>query len=157
MVTDWFKRDRSEALFRRVAHSQRRSSTRGGFTLVELLTICLIIGTLAGMMLPSWIRAKFKAYHAACCENSHNIKVAINLYQTQEHEYPPNLPILVSEKFIAALPYCPSNPSSNYGTGYEVSPDYKAFTLSCPGVHHIQLPVRQGYPQVTSDGTQINE
>lgn len=128
-----------------------------GFTLVELLTICMIIGILAGMMLPSWIRAKFKAYHAACCENSHNLKVAVNLYHTQEHDYPADLSKLVSEKFISAIPVCPSNPTSNYSSGYQVSPDFKAFTLSCPGVHHLQLPVRPGYPQVTSDGSQINE
>jgi len=65
----------------------RRSSARG-FTLIELLVVITIIGILAAIALPNYIRAKDKAKEAEVKANLHTIQIALERYMTDNNEYP---------------------------------------------------------------------
>ena len=59
-----------------------------GFTLIELLVVITIIGILAAIALPNYIRAKEKAKETEVKANLHTIQIALERYMTDNSEYP---------------------------------------------------------------------
>jgi len=59
-----------------------------GFTLIELLVVITIIGILAAIALPNYIRAKEKAKEVEVKSNLHTIQIALERYMTDNNEYP---------------------------------------------------------------------
>ena len=62
--------------------------TQRGFTLIELLVVITIIGILAAMALPNFIKARAKAKEAESKSNGHAIQVAVERYATDRKNYP---------------------------------------------------------------------
>lgn len=123
------------------------------------MTVLVILGLLAAMIFPRFMRARFKAYHNACLQSTKNIATALESYSIDnEHQYPPNLATLTlpvsGVAYINSLPTCASAPGALYQTGFQTSADHKMYTVTCPGIHYAQLPgeIRQGYPQYNNRG-----
>ena len=120
------------------------------------MIVLSILGILFVILLPVLMRARLKSYHTACIQNERNIATALQLYANEnENRYPDSLTDLTgrpgSAYFIQSITTCPSNRTS-YGLGYSVSQENTEYLLSCPGIHHIQLPgqVQGTYPRFTN-------
>jgi type II secretion system protein G len=59
-----------------------KRNTQRGFTLIELLVVITIIGILAAIALPNYIKAKDKAKEAEVKANVHTIQIALERYAT---------------------------------------------------------------------------
>src|SRR5262245_16256164 len=62
--------------FRGHTHMQRKS----GFTLVEMLIVIAVIGTLVALLLPAIQSARASAQKTSCANRLHQIGVAMTLY-----------------------------------------------------------------------------
>jgi prepilin-type N-terminal cleavage/methylation domain-containing protein len=68
-----------------------KHSIQRGFTLIELLVVITIIGILAAIALPNYIKAKDKAKEAEVKANCHTIQIALERYATDHSGAYPNL------------------------------------------------------------------
>ncbi len=127
---------------------------RRGFTLIEMLIVIAIIATLAAIMVPVFMRARFKTYHSACGANLRNIGTGLEGYAIEnDMNYPENLAdlTLMGEAHMKALPVCPSV-NEGYEDTYERYANDKRYIITCPGIHHIQLPgiCEEGAPAIAN-------
>lgn len=123
-----------------------------GFTLIELLTVMVIIGLLAGILIPSFARARFSAGLSACQGNLKGIGTATRLYANDSaQQFPSSLTVLTQPNssgrpYMGSMPSCPSN-SASY-SGCYTTDTVSLFTAYCPGIHYkVMTGVSQGYPQ----------
>jgi prepilin-type N-terminal cleavage/methylation domain-containing protein len=68
-----------------------KQTIQRGFTLIELLVVITIIGILAAIALPNYIKAKDKAKEAEVKANCHTIQIALERYATDHSGAYPNL------------------------------------------------------------------
>lgn len=67
-----------------------KHNTNRGFTLIELLVVITIIGILAAIALPNYIKAKDKAKEAEVKSNCHTVQIALERYATDHSGAYPN-------------------------------------------------------------------
>ena len=69
--------------------TEKTNDAAAGFTLVELLVVVAIIGTLIGMLLPAVQRARESGRRAACSNSIRQQGVAISNYEAARRMFPP--------------------------------------------------------------------
>jgi len=90
--------------FRRLNGS---SSGEGGFTLLELLIVMVIIATLAAIAIPMYMRNVQAAKEAVLREDLRVMRTAINSYTVDKEKAPQSLDDLVSGGYLKAVPKDP--------------------------------------------------
>jgi prepilin-type N-terminal cleavage/methylation domain-containing protein len=60
-----------------------RPNRKGGFTLVEIMIVVAIIGMLAAIAIPNFVKARGDAQKTACINNLQQIEGAINTWALQ--------------------------------------------------------------------------
>jgi len=78
-----------------------------GFTLVELMIVMTIIGILASIAIPSYIRSVQKAKEAVEREDLHTMRTAIDSYTVDKEKAPQSLDDLVQAGYLKSIPNDP--------------------------------------------------
>ncbi len=86
-----------------------RGSRRGerGFTLIELVIVMAVIGLLAAIAIPSFVRSVQKAKEAVLQEDLHVMRNAIDSYTIDKEKAPQSLDDLVQAGYLKSIPVDP--------------------------------------------------
>ncbi len=93
-----------------------------GFTLVELMIVIIILAVLTGIAIPSYMTLRNRAREAATESEMKNIATALELYMTDNEEYPDDYttitdymsPVPTTDKWDNAYVYACDDPYSTY-------------------------------------------
>src|SRR5262245_50482143 len=72
-----------------IRHLMKRSQKETGFTLVELLLVIAIIGTLVALVMPAIQSARESARRSSCVNNLKQIGLATSNYEATHKDFPP--------------------------------------------------------------------
>jgi general secretion pathway protein G len=91
----------------------------GGFTLIEVLIVMVIITILAGISLGIYNNSIVKAREAVLLQQLSELREAMDRYYADKNKWPSRLETLVDEKYIRAVPVDPlTNSATTWQTTY---------------------------------------
>ena len=131
---------------------RRKSPSRAGFTLVELLVVILIIATLIAILLPAIRGAYRKAQEAQVGAELNNLATALASFKTAYGDYPPSRIVLCEAGYnnsglTAAQLSAPAGPLSPSGNDTDI-------TLG-QLIQRSRLYLRRFWPRVDFDNGSI--
>ena len=91
----------------------RRMAGEAGFTLMELMVVMLIIGTLMLIAVPNYTQAVKKAKESVLLEDLHVMRNAIDSYTMDKQKAPQGLQDLVEAGYLRKIPIDPFTRSAD--------------------------------------------
>jgi general secretion pathway protein G len=92
---------------RTVSGKARHGCRQRAFTLIELLIVMAIIGTLLTIAVPRYFRALEHAREAVLKQDLATLREAIDKYYADLNEYPDTLAALVDKHYVRSVPVDP--------------------------------------------------
>jgi prepilin-type N-terminal cleavage/methylation domain-containing protein len=127
-----------------------RTNRNLGFTLVEIMIVVAIIGLLATIAIPNFVRARLKAQQSACINNLRQIDGAKQQWALENRASQTTVPVIANiQPYLGrgtagTAPTCPADPANTFATSYSLNDLQTApACLILPGVagdgtgHHL--------------------
>jgi general secretion pathway protein G len=126
-----------------------RNGRRGarGFTLLELLVVLAIIGTLLSLAAPRYFRSMEKAREAVLRENLGAIRATLDRFYADNGVYPASLDELVARRYLRQVP---EDPLTGSATTWQVR-------SAAGAAQAVVADVRSGAPGKDHDGVAYRE
>jgi general secretion pathway protein G len=132
--------------------SGRRSLSRAGFTLIELMIVMAIIVILVAVAIPHYQKSIVAAKESVLHSNLFALRSAIDEYSYDKQQAPKALEDLVSGGYLRDVPKDPITGSKD--TWKVIMEDAsQSVSSSEPGI----FDVRSGSPKTSMDGTPYSE
>ena len=90
-----------------------RTRKNKGFTLVEIMIVVAIIGLLAAIAIPSFLRARTTSQQNSCVNNLRQIDGAKDVYALENNNATPGALTALVSTYIKRTPVCPANGTYN--------------------------------------------
>jgi general secretion pathway protein G len=91
----------------------RARGAEGGFTLLELMIVMLIIAILASVAIPAYLSSIRAAKEAVLKEDLHVLRAAIDAYTADKEKAPQSLDDLVQDGYLKEIPVDPMTHSNS--------------------------------------------
>ena len=123
-----------------------------GFTLLELLVVCAIIGILATAAVANYRRSIVKAKEAVLEQDLYTMRTLINQYFADKGKYPSDLSGLVESHYLQKIPKDPFTDSSETWVTEQAEMDEADITTE-PGIANV----KSGADGTSLDGKSYSE